>query len=141
MLGDGAARGATPGPFARRSRKIHQLSPLSSPSCEPSPLRLLPTPSATHAHEALFTVSPRPYYRPTLYLGFILRHPASYASFVPFAVPPDSCPFSIAFFYRILYFPCRPCALRTPRAPSSRIFRLASLTRHNASGDFYARHG
>lgn len=62
-------------------------------------------------------------------------------SFLSPFLPPDSCPFSIAFFYRILYFPCRPCALRTPRAPSSRIFRLASLTRHNASGDFYARHG
>lgn len=136
MLGDGAARGATPGPFARSSRKIHQLSPSSSSRAN---IRPFVTPPAALAHEALFAVSPRPYYRPTLYFGLILRHPASYASFVPFAVPPRTLAF-IAFFYRILYFPCHPRALRaSPRALSSRISRLAPLTRHNASGVRFLR--
>lgn len=142
MLGDGAARGATPGPFARSSRKIHQLTP-SRLSLVRTLAPFVTPPAAPLAHEALFAVSPRPYYRPTLYFGLILRHPVSYASFAPFAILyPNSLsrPSSIAFFYRILYF----CVVRVhcaPRAPSSRISRLAPLTRHNASGDFYARHG
>lgn len=122
---------------ATLSQNPPALSPLATPSCEHSPLR---SPSTAPAHEALFTVSTRPYYRPTLYFGLILRHPVSYASFVPFAVPRTLArPLSRSF---IAFFISRVARARyAPRVLSSRIFRLAPLTRHNASGDFYARHG
>lgn len=91
MLGDGAARGATPGPCrARRSRKIHRLPSPFSPrhrilSREHSPPHHL---LAALVCGALFAVSPQLYYRPTLYVGLILRHPSSYASFAPLPLQP-----------------------------------------------------
>lgn len=50
----------------------------------------------------------------------ILRSYSSSSRFLrffrSFRRPPNSCPSPIAFFHRILYFSCRPCALRASRS-------------------------
>jgi len=134
------ARPAAPPPAPSRDALAKSTSSLS-----------LPLPPLRANTRPFVSLSPRP---PTLRRRYSSFHPGQRCTSVLFFVislltllsflspsPPNSCPSSIAFFYRIFYFSCRPCALHTSRAPSSRIFRLAPLTRHNASGDFYAGHG
>lgn len=93
------ARPAAPPPAPSREALAKSTSspPFVSPSCEHSPLRH-PSSRPPSLTRALFAASPRPYYRPTLYFGLILRHPASYASFVPLAIPPEL----LSVLYRVL---------------------------------------
>lgn len=136
MLGDGAARGATPGPCrARRSRKIHRLPSPFSPrprvlSREHSPPRHL---LAALVRGALFAVSPRLYY-PTdavrrsysssssLFLRFFRSSPPP-----PLFSPELSCPPTL---YRVLlshslFLVSSACTSRALRVSSSCIFRFA----------------
>lgn len=122
MLGDGAARGATPGPFARSSRKIHQRSPFVSPFVRThSPLRHPAGRPRSRGAIRRFTpaILPtdavlRPYSSSSRFFrSFLFRWP-------PSPLPLLSRPSFIAFFYRILYFPCHPvCAARL--APLHRV--------------------
>ena len=123
------ARPAAPPPApSRDSRKI-QLS-LSPSRAKPHPLVSSPSllPPATHAHEALFAVSPRPYYRLTLLRSY---SSSSQFFFRSFRRSSNSCSSSIALFYRILYFPCRPYVLRASSsfiAPSFASCRWPGIT-------------
>lgn len=131
MLGDGAARGATPGPCrARRSRKIHRLPPPYSPrhrvlSREHSPPRHL---LVALVRGALFAV--------LLQLYYVVRRSYSSSSlFLRFFLPLEPGLFCPSMFYRVLlshslFLVSSACTSRALRVSSSRIFRFAPLTRH-----------
>lgn len=118
MLGDGAARGATPGSSARRSRKIHRVPP-HHPRDSPrraNTLALLVPPIAL-VHKVLirrFTPAIPTNAVCTSVLFFVI----SLLTLLSFPFPFFSRP-AITFFYRILYFSRHPCSPRALRASSS----------------------
>jgi len=126
------ARPAAPPPTPSREALAKSTSsPPSSPSCEHSPLRH-PQPHSRGRYSSLHPGHATDQHCSVLF--FIIPLLTLLSLLSPNLARPLSRSF-IAFFIS--------CVVRvrcTPRAPSSRIFRLAPLTRHNASGDFYVRH-
>lgn len=131
-----------PRPLRATLAKSTSSPPLPPPRANPHPLVSSSPPSFPPGHPRSRGAIRRftPAILPT---NTVLR---SYSSswflrfFRSFRRSSNCCPSSIAIFYHILIsHVVRMCSV--PRAPSSRIFRLTPLTRHNASGDFCARHG